>query len=158
MNKEIAMGKPLILALSLLLFLTGCTHIISEKSLERADPTVTFGKLRENPDDYRGKFVILGGAIVGVTHTREGRQLEVVQYPLDSTEMPDTTSDSEGRFLVILPHERGYVAFNPGMLVTMAGEVVGKVVKPLAGAEYVYPAIVVREIHIIVTHPAYRYP
>lgn len=144
------MRKLFIAGLAGLFLLCGCTHIISEKSLELADPGITFGKLRENPDAYRGKFVILGGSVAEVRKGGDGVQLEVVQFPLDSTEMPEMTSESGGRFMVSLPREHASVLFRPGMVVTMAGEVAGGMTRPLKGADYVLPVIVVKEIHIIV--------
>lgn len=151
------MRTPLILALSLLVCLVGCTHIISDKSLERADRSIRFDELRHDPDAFRGKFVILGGLITGIRQDKEGVQLEVIEYPLDSEEMPDASSRSGGRFLVTLPPDVGYATFKPGILVTMAGEVVGKVVKPLENVEYTYPVLVVKEIHIIATRPSGGY-
>ena len=144
------MRTPLALVFPLLLFLAGCTHIISDTSLGRADRSIEFGALRKDPDAFRGKFVILGGLVTGVRQTGEGVQLEVVEQPLDSEEMPDASAGSGGRFLVNLPPDVGYATFKPGVLVTMAGEVVGKAVKPLDNVEYTYPVIVVKEIHIIV--------
>ncbi|HEY6871739.1 MAG TPA: Slp family lipoprotein [Geobacteraceae bacterium] len=151
------MRTPLILVLPLLLFLSGCAHIISDTSLDRADRSIEFGELRKNPDAFRGKFVILGGLITGVRQVREGVQLEVVEYPLDSEEMPDTSSGSGGRFLVVFPPDVGYATFKPGVLVTMAGEVAGKAVKPLENVAYTYPVLVVKEIHIVIRPPAGDY-
>ena len=139
-----------ILILPLLLLLAACTHIISDKSLDRADRTIRFHELQKDPDAFRGKFIILGGFVTGVRQNREGVQLEVMEYPLDSKEMPDTTAKSGGGFLVNLPPEVGYATFKPGVLVTMAGEVVGKEVRYLDKKEYSYPVLVVKEIHIIV--------
>ncbi len=144
------MRTPLMLAFLLLLFFTGCTHIISDKSLERADRSIRFGELQHDPDAFRGKFVILGGGVTAIRQYKEGVQLEVIEYPLDSEEMPDPSSRSGGRFLVNLPPDVGYATFKPGILVTMAGEVAGKVIKPLSNVEYTYPVLVVKEIHIIV--------
>jgi outer membrane lipoprotein len=144
------MRTPLILMFLLLLCLAGCTHIISDKSLERADRSIRFSELQHDPDAFRGKFVILGGLVTGIRQSKEGVQLEVIEYPLDMEEMPDTSSVSGGRFLVNLPPDVGYATFKPGVLVTMAGEVAGKVVKPLESVEYTYPILVVKEIHIIV--------
>jgi outer membrane lipoprotein len=144
------MRIPLILTIPLLLLIAGCTHIISEKSREQADRSVKFSDVRHDPDAYRGKFVILGGVITGVRQNKEGVQLEVIQYPLDNEEMPDISAQSGGPFLVDLPSHVGYAMFKRGMVVTMAGEVKGKAVEPLGNAEYTYPVLVVREIHIIV--------
>lgn len=146
-----------ILTLPLLLLLAACTHLISEKSLDRADRSVSFAELRKNPDAFRGKFVILGGLVTAVRQNREGVQLEVVEYPVDSEEMPEVTAESGGRFLVNLPPNVGYATFKPGVLVTMAGEVVGKEVRSLDKMEYSYPVLVVKEIHIIVQPPGGYY-
>lgn len=143
------MGKLLSPILALVVLIAGCTHIISEQSLAKADHTITFRALQENPDANRGKLVILGGTITAVTPTNEGVRLEVMQYRLDGTEMPDTASESAGRFLVSLPPKQGYETLRPGTLVTMAGEVRGKVVKPLSGVDYTYPFIAAQEIHVV---------
>jgi outer membrane lipoprotein len=144
------MRTPMVLALLWLFFLAGCTHIISDTSRGRADSSIEFDALRKAPDAFRGKFIILGGLVTGVQQTDEGVQLEVVEYPLDIEEMPDVSARSGGRFLVNLPPDVGYDTFKPGILVTMAGEVVGKAVKPLDNVVYTYPVLVVKEIHIIV--------
>ena len=57
------MRTPFVLGLMVLCLLAGCTHIISEKSLDRADRSVSFDVLRKDPDAYKGKFVILGGSM-----------------------------------------------------------------------------------------------
>jgi outer membrane lipoprotein len=151
------MKKLIILAVAFMFLGAGCTHIISEKSLAMADPRIEFTQLRDNPDKYFGKFVIVGGSIAGVTRSPDGVRVEVVQYPLDSMELPDPTSDSKGRFMVALPPEQAAIQLKPGVLVTMAGEVVGKTVKPLEGRDYTYPVIAIKEIHIITRPPAGYY-
>jgi outer membrane lipoprotein len=143
------MGKALILALPLLLLVTGCAHQISEKSLALADRSITFSKLRENPDAYRGKFIVLGGTIAIVKDIQEGTQLEVVQYDLDSREMPDETSVSGGRFLAITPDFLDISTCRPGAAVSLGGEVAGGKAQPLQGAEYTYPVIVIKELHFV---------
>jgi len=141
------MRKILILALPLVLLVAGCAHQISQKSLELADRTITFSKLRENPDAYRGKFVVLGGVIAAVKDVQEGTQIEVVQHDLDSREMPDAASVSGGRFLAITPDFLPVATCRPGANVTMAGEVAGRKTQPLKGVEYTYPVIVIKEVH-----------
>ncbi len=143
------MRKLFILILPFLLLLGGCAHNLSKKALSLADRTITFGKLRENPDAYRGKLVILGGVIEAVTQTPHGTQLEVEQYGLDGREMPDEASGSGGRFLAIVPEKLAESACGTGLLVSMAGEVTGKKAMVIEGAEYSYPVIAVRELRII---------
>jgi outer membrane lipoprotein len=151
------MKKVIIAGMTLLLLFTGCTHVISESSLARADRSITFTQLQESPDNYRGKFLILGGSIAGITRTSDGLQLEVVQYPLDSSELPDATSKSYGRFMVILPPQQASQRLSPGMLVTVAGEVIGKTSRIAKEGEYVYPVLVIKELYVYVQPPREYY-
>ena len=82
------MRKPFILLIPLLLLIPGCAHWISEQPRAEADRTVTFGQLRERPDAWRGKMVLLGGTVAAVTRTREGTRLEIVEHRLDNRELP----------------------------------------------------------------------
>jgi outer membrane lipoprotein len=143
------MEKLRILAIAILLLCTGCTHYISEQSRALADRSITFDMLREDPDAYRGKFVMLGGTVATVTRTREGTQLEVVQYNTDSRELPDAVTPSGGRFLATTSEVLDPAIYKPGALVTMMGEVAGKKAHPLQGVLYTYPVIAVKEIRAL---------
>lgn len=140
------MNKLLILVLPVVFLISGCAHTISQQSLALVDRSVTFGMLLENPDAYRGKYVLLGGAVAEMTKTAEGTQLEVKQYDLDDREMPDLTAGPGGRFMAITSATPSATACKPGTLVTMVGEVRGKKVQPLKGEDYTYPVIVVKEL------------
>lgn len=152
------MGKQLVFLLPLMLLISGCAHWISEPSRVVADRTITLSQLRENPDAYRGKLVLVGGTVAAVMHTGEGTRLEVVEYRLDSRELPDQVVPSRGRFLATTPEILDQARYKPGALVTMMGEVVGKKVQHPGGAEY--PVIAIREIRAIELpeiHPEYDY-
>jgi outer membrane lipoprotein len=143
------MKKSISLALAFIFLFSGCTHIISKNSLAMADRSIAFTQILENPDKYSGKFVILGGTVAGITYTPNGAVVEVQQLPLDSMELPDLTSVSQGRFMVDLPPGQASATLKPGMLVSMAGEVAGKMVRELKGEKYTYPLIVIKELHIM---------
>ncbi len=142
------MKKPLIFILSFLFLVSGCAHNISKSSLARVDPSVTFVKLLDDPDAYRGKFVILGGKIAAAKDNPEGTTLEVIQHDLDSRELPDETVVSGGRFLAFAPGPLNMTICRAGRLVSMAGIVAGKKIMPLKGKDYSYPVIVVKELHL----------
>ena len=143
------MRKLLIAVLPMVFLVTGCAHQISENSRALADRTIAFAKLRENPDAYRGKYIVLGGVIAAVKDVQEGTQLEVVQYELDSREMPDETSVSGGRFLAITPDILEISKCRPGTVVSLAGEIAGKKTQTLQGTEYSYPIVNIRELHFV---------
>jgi outer membrane lipoprotein len=154
------MRKRCSIILSLLLLVTGCAHWIGDKSRALADPSITFEQLRENPEAYRGKLVLLGGTVEAVTQTEEGTTLEIQEHKLDSRELPDVVIPSRGRFLSISSGVLDPAKYQRGALVTMMGEVAGKRIHPLHGVEYSYPVIAVREIHAIELpepHPEYDY-
>jgi len=138
----------LVLVLSLLFLMAGCAHNISDKSLALVDRSITFDRLLENPEGYRGKFVVFGGKIEAAEKSGEGIRLEIRQYDLDGRELPDETTVSRGRFFAVSPGSLKISVCRAGRLVSVAGEVAGREVLPFAGANYVYPLISVREIHL----------
>ena len=142
------MRKLFFFLLPLALLAVGCAHNLSDKSRDMADRSVTFSMLRENPDAYRGKFVMLGGTIADVSQTPEGVQLEIVQHDLDGRERPDEATASAGRFMAITDKSLDLAKCRKDRLVSLAGEVTGKKVGQVQGAEYVYPVIAVKELHL----------
>ena len=141
------MWKQSILTL-LLITLSGCTHVISDKSRSLVDPTVTYAMLKEKPDEFAGKYVLLGGVIAGVRNTGAGSQLEVMQVALDESGMPENAFRSEGRFLAVSESFLDSMIFKPDRLVTLVGEVKGKKVMTLDEVDYTYPVVTIKEIHV----------
>jgi outer membrane lipoprotein len=131
------------------LLVVGCAHVISEESRNLVDPAIPFQSLRAAPDSYAGKYVMLGGAVAGVVNETDGSQLEVVQSPLGSDEIPEEVSHSSGgRFLATTPRFLDPLVYKTGRRVTVVGQVQGKKVQPIGQVEYVYPVISIREIHV----------
>ena len=141
------MKRLALLAVSVLM-LSGCASVISEQSRKLVDPNIQFGQLREKPDAYVGKYVMVGGRIVTVKNTKEGGVLEVVQFHLDSSGMPQATDQTGGRFLATSTDFLDNAVFKPGRLITLVGEVKGKKTMPLDQIEYTYPVIAMREYYL----------
>ncbi len=144
------MKATFVLALFLMLFISGCSHYISQQMRLSADRNITFGRLLEAPDAFRGRLVMLGGTVATIRRTREGTELEIIQHRLDSRELPDEAIPSGGRFLATTSAVLDPDRYGPGALVSLAGEIVGKRVQPLGGVAYTYPVIAIKEIHDIV--------
>lgn len=107
-------------------FLSGCSHVISNESRSLVDPTLTYAMLKENPDAYIGKYVLVGGVIAGTRNTGTGSQLEIMQVSLDETGMPENTFRTEGRFLAVSDSFLDSMIYKKERLVTLVGEVKGK--------------------------------
>ncbi|MBT0652974.1 Slp family lipoprotein [Geomobilimonas luticola] len=138
----------LALLVILLMHTTACTQVISESGRKLADPAITYGKLKQNPDSYIGKVVILGGKIAVVRNAKVGGTLEVVQMELDRSYYPEDAMFSGGRFLATSAEFLDRVIYEPGRMITILGEVKGKQTRMLDEVEYTYPVVAIRETHV----------
>ncbi len=141
--------------LLLILFLSGlggCAYglnAIPEDLKEGLSPGVVFQEVIREPESAIGKRVLWGGVILKTT-VFEGRTvIEVIQKPLDRTERPLQTDQSEGRFLV---EQTGKfldpAIYAEGREVTVIGELTKEVKKQIGEMAYRYPYVVVSFIHL----------
>lgn len=122
---------------------------MSEPARRAVDPSLSAEVLFGDPDAYRGKTVLLGGTIIGVRNSEEGTFIEVIEHPLDSRGRPRHTDVSHGRVMILSEEFLDPAIFAQGRSVTVVGEVLGKVLRPLDDIDYSYPLIRSRELHII---------
>ena len=139
-----------ILTTVILVLLTGCasTSIIPEPLEPQVDRGVTFEQIRESPDSYRGKMVMLGGEVLKAKALHGGTQLEVLQLPLDDDEGPVTDRmASKGRFLAWQKEFLDPATITEGRRVTIVGEVTGASTGKMDEADYRYPTLEVKHLH-----------
>jgi starvation-inducible outer membrane lipoprotein len=89
---------------------------------------------------------MLGGAIISVKHRDDGTQFLVSEYMLDRWERPEETTPSGGIFLA---KTSMHLAYTPGTLISIFGEVKGSRTQLLNGVQYVCPVVSIRESHNI---------
>lgn len=142
------MRYPLSALLVFVLFLSGCTAVISEQSLKLVDTTASFKDIKEAPENYIGKHVLLGGRIAKTSNSGDGAQIEIVQFDLTSNNYPEDTFLSYGRFLATSSSFMEPLIFEQGMLLTLVGEIKGKKTMRLDGMDYTYPLISIREWYL----------
>jgi outer membrane lipoprotein len=100
------------------------------------------------PQMARGKQVLWGGSIIRTTNLKDSTQMEVLAYPLDSNERPQSESDPLGRFIV---EQSGFLepeSYAEGRLVTVIGTVSGNRAGRVGESEYVFPVVGARQIHL----------
>lgn len=136
---------------------SGCAHTISRAVREQAEPMVSLAQLRANPEAYKDRTVILGGEIQHTSNVPEGTLLEVVQKPLDATERPLFTDQSEGRFMALCDRYLDPAVYTSGREITVAGRVVGTRTGRIGAIDYVYPLLSCFELYLW-PRPVYRYP
>jgi outer membrane lipoprotein len=112
----------------------------------------------KNPTGYTGSVVIWGGSIIQTLNTKEGTEVLVLETPLGYEEEPEGTRYSRGRFIAKTQQYLDPEIYKEGRKVTVAGEIVGKEVKPLGSTEYNYPVVMIKEIHLWRRYRVYAYP
>jgi outer membrane lipoprotein len=144
-----------ILLLSFLVLLSGCAHVISKDLRTKSDPSLTLTQVRQNPEAFKGKWVVWGGEIVETVNQKDDTtQIEVFQKPLGWRGEPKDTISSEGRFLILTDQYLDPYIFRRGKKITVAGEILGNKIKPLGEMDYRYPIVSSKQIYL---WPEYYY-
>jgi outer membrane lipoprotein len=140
--------RKLLLLIATTLCLAGCAPVISNQSLSLVDRGISFTELRQSPDRYIGRHLLLAGEIAGVWNSNDGGELEVVQFEADENGEITDTAKSGGRFIARSAEFLEPAVYRPGLLVTVVGEVRGKIKILLGDVVYTYPVLAIREIHL----------
>lgn len=139
--------KPLLLFVAAVLLLAGCATGPRYETAGVATDLVP-AEVAASPEVYRDSRVIWGGMIVATRNLAEYTELEVLGYPLESSQRPATSRSPHGRFLV---RKSGYleqVDYSPGRRVTVTGTLGENVDGRVGEAPYVYPVVQASDIHL----------
>jgi outer membrane lipoprotein len=135
-----------------LLFSSGCAPVISPNLMVKVDSSVTFEKVLQNPDAYKGKTILWGGRIIQVLPQDGTTYVEILQMPLGWREKPEEAFASEGKFLILFKKLLDFSDFDRGKKITVAGEIQGTAqrekIESLSEKDYQYPVILSEEIHL----------
>jgi outer membrane lipoprotein len=146
---------------TLMMLLNACTPVISPQLMDQVDRNLTYTVLARQPDESRGKIVLLGGTIVQTVPKPKETEIEVVQKQVSSSGEPHLTDKSEGRYLVVVDRFLDPAIYRSGRDITVAGEVQGSVLRRLGEIDYRYPVIAALELHLWkepLPPQAYPYP
>src|SRR5581483_2425173 len=74
-----------------LLLLAGCppSTVVPATLEPQVDRHLTFAQVKESPESYRGRLIVLGGEVLSARRLKEGTRIEVLQLPLGSYEAPN---------------------------------------------------------------------
>lgn len=139
--------KIMILIISLLFF-SSCAHVISDQYVQSSVKDVRFGQVAADTSSYMDKVFILGGGIVEVKNTKDGSEIELLQYPVDQRGYIVDTDVSEGRFFAITPRYLDPMIFKKHRKVTLAGRLIGTKKKTIGEVEFDFPVMAVLEIYL----------
>ena len=95
--------------------------------------------------------------IVKAVNKKDGTLLEIYQTEMESGGMPIHPDVSGGRFLALYEGFLDSEIYRGGRKVTIAGSVRGKQVKKLGQVDYIYPYLIIKEMHLWAEEKWYRY-
>ena len=108
----------------------------------------TPAQVAQTPERYSGNQVVWGGRIVHVGNFPDHSEIELLGYPLDSSQRPQARDSGGGRFIAVL---RGYVeplAYPAGALMTVEGKLNGTRAGKVGEADYLFPLVDVTQSHV----------
>ena len=131
----------------LALALAACAPAPIYKNVPNAVVAVP-SQVAQSPEHFAGNEVIWGGRIVQVQNFADHSEVELLAYPLDSSQRPKANDSGNGRFIAVMP---GYVeplSYPPGALMTVNGKLNGSRAGKVGEADYVFPLVVAVQSHV----------
>jgi outer membrane lipoprotein len=145
-NRSVSLMIKLFLPVSLALLAACAPAPIYKNTTDMV--TATPAQVAQTPERYGNSNVVWGGRIVKVSNFSDHSEVELLAYPLDSSQRPKANDSGNGRFIAVM---RGYVEpidYPPGALMTVSGKLTGSRAGQVGEASYVYPLISVTQSHV----------
>jgi outer membrane lipoprotein len=105
-------------------------------------------QVAHSPEQYAKGEVIWGGSVINVRNFPDHTEIEILGYPLDSSQRPQTKGQAIGRFVAVFPGYIEPINYPGGSLVTVSGELNGSRSDSVDQAAYVYPLVSVAQSHL----------
>ena len=141
------MHKKLLSILFLTSLLTGCasTPVFDTSAVVKS---LTPQSVIAEPAESRGKTALWGGTILDTRNLQDATRIEVLAYPLDSSQRPILGSKPLGRFII---HQQGYLepeAYNQGRLISVLGSITESQSGQVGESAYTYPVVDAQQLHL----------
>jgi len=149
---------PLITAHCLLLtfLIAGCS-VISRDIRREVDRTVTLPMVQTTPDAFKGKKVVWGGIILSSKNLADKTVIEVLQTPLDISDMVTDKEHSQGRFLVESSVYLDTYLYKAGREIIVAGIIKGITIQKIGELDYAYPVLEPMQMRVFKPQQERRY-
>ncbi len=105
-------------------------------------------QVAQTPERYASAPVIWGGRIVRVDTLADHSEVQLLAYPLDSSQRPKPNDSGNGRFIAILPGFVEPLDYPSGALMTVSGQLQGSRAGQVGSANYVFPLVSVDQSHV----------
>lgn len=100
------------------------------------------------PERYDHASVIWGGRIVKVTNLAHRTEIELLAYPLNSAQQPQTDEGAGSRFIAVVQGYLEPLDYPPGRLMTISGHLKGTRTGKVGAASYTFPLVKTSQYHL----------
>ena len=136
-----------------ILFFSGCAGVISDPVVKQVNQRASLEAVKIQPETFDGDMILWTGQIVRTDNLKEGTRMEIVQKPAAINRRPRVTDTTEGRFLAFTDEYLDPAIYEKGREVTVAGRLDGQKTLPIGETEYIYPLVLVQELHLWPVRP-----
>ncbi|KAA0070316.1 Slp family lipoprotein [Rhodanobacter sp. T12-5] len=134
-------------ALLVLLTVAACAPAPIYKTTPQA-VAATPQQVAQTPERFAGGDVIWGGRIVQVINLADHSEIELLAYPLDSSQRPKANDSGNGRFIALLPGYAEPLDYPAGAMMTVSGKLNGSRAGKVGEADYVFPLVSAAQSHV----------
>lgn len=130
------------------LLLAACAPAPIYKAAPGSTVSAAPAQVAHAPEQYGNGTVIWGGSVVAVRNFPDHSEMEVLAYPLDSSQRPQPNAQGLGRFIAVFPGYMESFNYPNGSLVTLTGQLSGSRAGAVDQAPYTYPLVTVAQSHL----------
>ena len=105
-------------------------------------------QVAQAPEQYARGQVIWGGRVVAVNNLPDHSEIEILAYPLDSSQRPKFGAGGSGRFIALLPGYAEPMNYPNGAPITVDGQLAGSRAGKVGEADYVFPLVQIAQSHV----------
>ncbi len=121
---------PILALLGASIFFSACAqyNVIPDRLEGQVNRTLKFEQVRDNPQEYKGEMLVVGGEVLSVDRRQDTTRIEVLQLPLNDDYIPaNQRTQTQGRFIAL---SKGHdpldpAVFDKGVAISLVGELVG---------------------------------
>ena len=135
-------------ALAFALSPSGCVSPFGKEVRKQVNKKVPVAQVLADPNNYKGRVIMIGGRIVETVPKGETTEMIVLQLPLGTDYSPARRDESSGRFILIAKGFLDPAVYSRGREITAVAEVVGLETRNIGEKPYGYAVLKALQIKL----------
>lgn len=125
------------------LLLSACSIVPDELKVAEQTNLVSYQQALDKPEAVVGQTARWGGAIADVRNSDSGTIIEVVNFDLIHYGRPQTSDESDGRFLAVIDKFVDPLVYKKGRFITFVGQIETPKEGKIDEYKYLFPTLAV---------------